>query len=67
MSSHFVRLKDLLIDLVQQLNEPNTILDQRHFRMLLHLTSVEKVCLLSIIYEDILIYLEDDCIVPFHF
>lgn len=43
MSPHLTRLKDLVIDLVEQLNASNAVLDQRHFRMLLHLTSSEKV------------------------
>lgn len=43
MSPHLKRLKDLIIDLVEQLNETSVVLDQRHFRMLLHLSSVEKV------------------------
>lgn len=43
MSSSLKRLKDLVVDLMQQLQETNTVLDQRHFRLLVNLSTCEKV------------------------
>lgn len=43
MSPSLKRLKDLVEDLVQQLTETVPVLDQRHFRLLVNLSSAEKV------------------------
>lgn len=49
MSPSLKRLKDLVEDLVQQLNDTNTVLDQRHFRLLVNLSAAEKVSILLFI------------------
>lgn len=40
MSSH---LRDLVTDLIEQIGQTNELLDQRHYRLLLNLSAVEKV------------------------